>query len=201
MTIPRDTGVEEAGAARMPTVARLFAEAFQDDPSMVFIFPDPAVRRARLPDFFRVILATDTPKGACFLTPGGEAATLWCAPGAGHLTWMEKIGQGWPWIAAARTALGRALTYSAASDANHPARPHWYLHIAGCLPARQGHGFGGRAIRAGLERADRDGVAAYLETATPANIPLYEHFGFAVSHEWQVPRGPLCWSMLREPRA
>jgi hypothetical protein len=48
-----------------------------------------------------------------------------------------------------------------------------------------------------LDRADQDGLPAYLETADEHNIPLYQSFGFAIKHSWQVPEGPQFWGMQR----
>ena len=109
------------------------------------------------------------------------------------------LQQAWPWISTSRTALARALIVSAASDANHPREPHWYLHIAGCAPEAQGKGFGGAAIRAGLARSDAAGVAAYVETGNESNLPMYAALGFRITHDWTVKNGPRCWSMLRKP--
>jgi GNAT superfamily N-acetyltransferase len=193
--------VRPAGDADIVGITRMLAAAFQDEPAMSFIFPDPDTRRARLPGFFKVIYQSDYPAGACYVTANGEAATIWQAPGHGYLSWLEKIRLAWPWIAASRMALGRALTYSAASDANRPKEPHWYLHIAGCAPSEQGRGFGGAVIRAGLARCDLDGVAAYLETSTESNLVIYESLGFVTTHEWTVKNGPRCWSMFRSKRS
>ena len=44
-------------------------------------------------------------------------------------------------------------------------------------PAFQGQGAGKLMMSWGLERADRDGVEAYLE-ASPEAVPLYERSGF-----------------------
>lgn len=193
--------VREAARTDLPRLAPMLAAAFQDDPVMAYIFPDAAVRRARLPGFMSVIFKSDLPAGACFMTVNGEAATTWRAPGRGHLSIREMLQQAWPWIATSGSALPRALIVSAASDANHPKEPHWYLHIAGCAPEAQGRGFGGAAIRAGLARSDADGVPAYLETANESNLAVYSALGFQITHDWTVKNGPRCWSMLRKVRA
>lgn len=178
-------------------VTVMLAAAFQNDPAMSFIFPDPKIRAVRLPGLFKILFDGDSPRGSCYVTEGGEAATLWRAPDHARLSLYEKITFALPWIAAAGPALGRALAYSDASDANHPKTPHWYLHIAGCAPSAQGHGFGGAAIRAGLERADNERMPVYLETAKEVNVELYLRFGFEITHQWSVPKGPISWSMLR----
>ena len=178
-------------------VAALLAAAFQNDPAMVFIYPDTEIRRARLPALFAILHDSDVARGVCLVTRGGEAATLWRAPGTAQGGWREKLAEAVPLLRALGPALGRALAYSAASDANHPAEPHWYLHIAGCAPQAQGRGHGRNVVRAGLDRADADGVPAYLETSTERNIGYYQSFGFTVTHDWRV-RGSLqTWSMLR----
>ena len=56
----------------------------------------------------------------------------------------------------------------------------------------------GQAIRAGLAEAARLGVPAVLETATPANVGLYQRLGFATRSEWDVAGGgPHFWTMTR----
>ncbi len=47
-------------------------------------------------------------------------------------------------------------------------------------PDRQGSGTASALIRPFLQLADQQGVPAYTETVTAANVPLYEHFGFVM---------------------
>lgn len=203
---PRTDSTTSAGAARAASsddrnvVTAMLGAAFQDDPVMSFIFPDAVVRRARLPRLFAISYDVDGANGTRYVTNGGEAATLWRAPGRGRLSLREKVILSVPWLATVGLAFGRALAVSAASDANHPAEPHWYLDVAGCAPKDQGRGFGSAAIRAGLARADADGVATYAETANERNLDIYDALGFVVTHCWRVPDGPMHWSMLRAKR-
>ena len=197
--MPSDVRAQKATLTDRDAVSQMFAEAFQNDPAMCFIFPDPAVRAARLPSLFKILFDEDCAKGCCYITSGGEAATLWRAPKNARLSFLEKVIFAFPWLNATRSALGRALTYSNFSDANHPTIPHWYLHIAGCAPNAQGLGLGSAVIKAGLTHADARGVHVYLETGKQANVGFYQKFGFAVTHEWKIPNGPKNWSMLRAP--
>ena len=189
--------VQIAASGNRARVAASLAAAFQDDPVMGFFFPEPEVRRRRLPAVFGLLFDADGAQGARFMTGDAAAATLWQAPGARHMSLLDKARELPAWLGAAGPAILRLLSYSDASDANRPAVPHWYLHIAGCAPAAQGGGLGRAVIRAGLELADRDGVAAYLETSTERNVGYYQALGFAVTHEWVVRRRLRCWSMLR----
>lgn len=51
------------------------------------------------------------------------------------------------------------------------------LEIVATDPAYQGKGAGSQMMRWGLERADEQGMEAYLE-ASPDAVPLYEKLGF-----------------------
>jgi hypothetical protein len=48
-----------------------------------------------------------------------------------------------------------------------------------------------------LERADRDRVPVFLETA-PDNLPFYARFGFRVHGETDIEGGPHLWSLVRD---
>jgi GNAT superfamily N-acetyltransferase len=193
--------VRTASAGDRGVVTAMLAAAFQDDPVMSFIFPDAAVRRARMPRLFAIAYDLAAATGARYMTVGGEAATLWRAPGHVQLSLREKFMLSVPWLATVGMAFERALAVSATSDVNRPIEPHWYLDVVGCAPDSQRRGFGGAAIRAGLARADADGVASYAETANERNLDIYNALGFVVTHCWWVPDGPMHWSMLRAKKA
>jgi predicted N-acetyltransferase YhbS len=81
----------------------------------------------------------------------------------------------------------------------HPPEPHMYLAVLGTDPGRQGEGIGGRLMAPVLEECDRDGVAAYLESSKERNLAYYSRFGFRVTSELDLPRGPRVWGMWRDP--
>lgn len=77
---------------------------------------------------------------------------------------------------------------------------HWYLMILGVDPPRQGQGLGSAVILPVLDRADRENLPCYLETAKERNLPFYRKHGFEVVVEDDLPRGgPHFWTMLRQP--
>lgn len=191
--------VLSAGKADRPRVIAMLARAFADDPAMSYIFPDPAQRARRTQRLFGLLYDSDARAGMRLVTAGGEAATLWRAPGQNHTSRTEMLSQALPMLATFGTALWRALTLSDAVSAHMPSGQFWYLHIAGCDPAAQGRGLGAAVVRAGLGRA-AGRLPCYLETATEANLGFYRALGFAVTDEWCVPRGgPRFWSMMRPP--
>ena len=86
-------------------------------------------------------------------------------------------------------------------DRRHPADlPHWYLHYLGASPESQGRGLGSALLAPVLERCDREGLPAFLETSTPRARALYSRHGFEVSGRFDLPGGgPPIWQMWREP--
>ena len=178
-------------------VAQTLARAFQDETGWSYVIPDADQRAKRLARAFHLFLRDEHRKGAVFGTPGFEAVTLWRGPGQAHDSLWDRIRLIVPFIKVLGGAIGRGLEVSDLIEKHLPKEPCWYLHYAGCHPDFQGKGFGGAAIRAGLERADYDGLPAYLETADAHNVELYRSFGFEVVHEWQIPEGPMFWGMKR----
>lgn len=191
-----DPPVRVAGGADRVAAAAMLGRAFADDPAFGYVFPDPADRARRLPRLFALMLEPDVKAGMALVTEGAGAATLWRAPGRAVISWPETLARAWPLWRALGGGMGRALSVGRAIEAHLPAGDFWYLHVAGCDPARRGEGLGTAAVRAGLRRA-AGRLPCRLETATEANIAFYARLGFAVTGEWTTPGGPRFWSMLR----
>lgn len=96
---------------------------------------------------------------------------------------------------------GRLMKLREAMDAHHPMeRPHDYLWFLGVHPRLQGAGIGSRLLASKTARLDAASRHAFLETATPKNLPLYQRHGFKVVCEYQpAADGPRIWGMWREP--
>jgi ribosomal protein S18 acetylase RimI-like enzyme len=189
-----------ATSAQAGALAHTLARAFQAEPAFSFIIPEPDARRKALARAFPMFVREDMAKGIAFATPGCEAVTLWRAPGHAHDGLWDMIRLFPAYAGSLRSGLMRGERVSRFIGKHLPAEPVWYLHFAGCDPAYQGRGMGGAAIRAGLARADADGLPAYLETADPGNLSIYAALGFEHVHELDVPGGPHFWGMQRPPR-
>lgn len=190
--------IGSAGIDDHPALVETLAQAFQTDPALSWILPDPVHRARALRSLFRVLVPADVRAGVALRAPGDEAAALWRAPGRAHSAMGEFLRTVIPLVATFGTALPRGLTVQGGIDAHRPKGRFWYLHYVGVRPDHQGKGHGGRIIRAQTAVAEGEGLPCWLETATPENVPLYERLGFVTQVEWDVPRGgPHFWGMMR----
>jgi GNAT superfamily N-acetyltransferase len=83
----------------------------------------------------------------------------------------------------------------------HPIEPHWYLPLIGVDPIEQGKGHGSALLAYALERCDRDGLPAYLESTNPRNMSLYRRHGFEPIGTIQAGSSPAFVPMLRRPQS
>lgn len=189
--------IGQANTAQLPAVMETLAQAFQTDPALSWILPDPDHRARALRSLFRTLAPADARAGVALRSEGDEAASLWRGPGKAENGTLEFLRTVIPLVATFGTALLRGLKVQASIDAHRPKGHFWYLHYVGVRPTHQGKGHGGRIIRAQTAVADRDGLPCWLETATPENVGLYERLGFITQVEWDVPGGPHFWGMVR----
>ena len=190
----------QAGKEDQPALVETLAQAFQTDPALSWILPDAGHRAKALRRLFRTLVPADMRAGVALRAPGDEAAALWRAPGQAHSGTLEFLRTVIPLVATFGTALPRGLKVQDSIDAHRPKGRFWYLHYVGVRTEHQGKGHGGRIIRSQTTVADAAGLACWLETATPENVPLYERLGFVTQVEWDVPGGgPHFWGMMRPP--
>ena len=193
--------VTRAGDQHTAAVGQVLGRAFQDDPVMAWIFPDPAERARRTAPMFVTLIRRFHRSYGSVLAAGAPAApagaAVWDPPGAdvGLLAMAPALpsmitAMGW-------SGLRRGAYLQAAFERATPREPHWYLAYVGTDPVRQGEGVGSALLRPVLQACDAIGMPAYLECSDPANVAFYERFGFAVVGEVVLPRGPRVPTMLR----
>lgn len=93
----------------------------------------------------------------------------------------------------------RVLKWIPVWGKHDPKQAHWHFGRFAVKPERQGQGVGGKLLGHFCEGVNALEAAAYLATDRPDNVPLYEHFGFAVTGEAPV-LGVPNWFMWRSPR-
>ncbi|MEV5972417.1 GNAT family N-acetyltransferase [Streptomyces sp. NPDC051921] len=192
--MPKAAVIDDADA-----ISGTLARAFDDDPMMRWFFPDEASREATLGRYFSTLFTRQyLHNGVCERTDA--AAAFWVPAEAQEKAVPddETIRQLVD-ILGDRAGLFREAVETAATHT--PQEPHWSLALIGAEPAAQGTGQGAALLRSGLAKADAAGLPAYLESSKATNLPVYEHFGFTVREEFQLPGGgPVLWGMWREAR-
>jgi GNAT superfamily N-acetyltransferase len=183
-------------------VAAALARAFEDDPVMTWIFPRDEERLSRLERAFALYLSRIwMPGEQCYATERLFGAALWLPPGQWHLSGVDQIRMLPSMISVNGGNLPRLMRVLRRMEALHPKQPeHFYLAVLGVEPEFQGRGFGGALMGPVLERCDREGIPAYLESSKPRNCVLYERHGFKIVDELKLPKGgPPLWPMWRDP--
>ena len=155
--------------------------AFVADPFIRWMFPDANQYLTYFPQVLRYFAGAAFEHGGAYRSDDFKAAACWLPPD----------------VAPDEEALGEVLVQGVDSDlqanvfavleqvgGSHPAVPHYYLPAIGVEPIMQGRGYGSVLMAQGVAVCDQQHVAAYLDSTNPANIPLYERFGFTVVGEY-----------------
>jgi len=192
-----DPAIRAVDPAEAEDAFRTLTLAFSTDPCTRYIWPKPGAFLGGYPRMLRAIAGPALERGRVFATADFSAAALWLPPGekADGDAIEALIGET---VSPERAAVGAQVGEQ--MDAHHPAQPHWYLSMIGVDPARQGRGLGSALLKHTLAAIDDEGVAAYLESSNPKNIPLYERFGFEVTGQIQPGDFPGLTPMFRPAR-
>jgi len=192
--------VRHAAEPECEALGRALAAAFYDDPIMCWLFPSPRRRPIYAARFFELRARQLLPDEDVYTTDGILGGALWAVPdkwrvtGRAILDLLRAIGPGLgPRLPIALAGLSRI-------EHRHPEEPHYYLAVLGTVPESQGQGIGSKLLAPVLERCDRDGVGAYLESSKERNIAFYARHGFRVTDVVRMPMGPPVWLMWRDPR-
>ena len=203
-------GVRRATIQEIPDLAATLARAFAHDPFYSFLAGDAPERGQRMQDGWSGILRFGSAGLAeTYTTDDHAGVALWIPPGhrgpsiIDSLRMMPSIARlaGWRRL--------RVVTNAVAAleerHRHHAPVAHFYLSALGVEPDRQGEGIGTALMQPVLDRCRREGIPAYLETATARNVLLYERLGFDVVEELTLPETDVHgWLMLRaavpEPR-
>ncbi len=181
----------------------LAAAAFMDDPLYAWLVPGASRRRRVLVALMRRALA-----GCSLDLAGGDpgdprdpdvptvSALLACHDPARPPSGGGGLDLGaLPLLLAPRRALiGLGLLRKLRrlrGDA-----PHVHVEILAVADHARGRGFARRLLDPLLASADERALPVHLETTNPANVALYQRFGFAVSDELTGAHPP-AWVMRR----
>ena len=197
-----EIAVNKARHEHRDLLAEAFADAFADDPIFSWLLEAKPHRDQRLTRLFRRLLNEELRQSdhEVYVSDDGSGGAIW----KGIDRWKT------PPSSILRQAPSMALAFGPGNarpwkifgvmEKVHPREPHYYLETLGTKQAVQGKGVGTAVMSVILERCDREGVPAYLESSNPRNIPLYARHGFEVRDPVPLPSGaPVLTPMWREP--
>jgi GNAT superfamily N-acetyltransferase len=193
--------VRQADAGDGSHLAAVLARAFRDDPVQRWLFPSDADWARGSPRLFRATLRVWTRFGVVHTSADRAGAAIWVPPGPPRVPRSAEWRLSVEAILALRRRTALAARAFARMEHHHPKEPHWYLMVLGTEPRQQGRGVGSALLRPTLERCDREGTLAWLESSKERNLPFYRGHGFELVETLPLPGGgPPVWLMRRPPR-
>ena len=185
--------------------AELLARAFYDDPGFAYVIPDALERKEKLPYLFQFTLGGGILHGevyatspklegiAVWLPPEAVDTIFWEMPDSSHSALISRIG---------KEIIDRLQAWSdyyGPLHKQHAPFPHWFLEDLAVDPPFQGKGYARVMLRAMFARLDKENMPCYLRTQNGGNVSFYQHFGFKLVDEGEVPgTGIGNWCLLRD---
>lgn len=193
---PPGCGVVETVSHESSMVATI-TMAFSSDPIARWVYPKAADYYRWFPAFIRAFAGCSIDDRTAIATTNYSGVALWLGPEAhpDEDAMVRIVEESLP---SKRQA--DLFEMFEKMDAGHPDEPHWYLPMIGVDTVKQNSGIGTGLMKLALERSDKEGLAAYLESSNPRNIPLYQRCGFEAIDEIRVADSPPLTRMLREPK-
>ncbi|MGZ4629568.1 MAG: GNAT family N-acetyltransferase [Oryzihumus sp.] len=186
------------------TVTGLVVGAFFDDPTWSWAFPDPGARRGQHRAFWGLFVEGALRHDWVWLAAGDVATSIWIPPGRSDMSEEQEARMEalLPDLLGPGSGSARVSEALELFEAAHPRdEPHYYLSLLATDPAQRGHGYGLALLADNLRLIDAEGAGAYLEASNPANVALYERYGFAQVGAFDLPDGgPTVHTMWRSPR-
>ena len=99
--------------------------------------------------------------------------------------------------------IGRLLTYETYAmnlKKEFTDNYDWYLYNLSIRKDAQGKGIASKLMRPMLQFCDDERMVVYLETNKESNVGLYQHYGFELMKEEQIPKSNVThYAMVRDP--
>jgi ribosomal protein S18 acetylase RimI-like enzyme len=186
----------------LPAAVDCLVAAFSDDPlSEVFFGDSPRGRDRATGQFFALVLQARLALNMPLLVARADSAVVGVVMGddTAPPEWPADLQQRLRDVQRDHPALeAQFATYDRIVEAAGLTLPHYHLGMLGVSPGSQGLGIGKALILAFLDLSDGDPLSTgtSLETAAPANLGLYGHFGFQTRHSGPLDKAQL-WCMFR----
>jgi ribosomal protein S18 acetylase RimI-like enzyme len=192
--------VRPATSDDIPALAGVLARAFDDDPVTRWVYGEGSGRSRWTRRFFAWQLRRLLAQDLTWTADPRAGAAIWALPDRWREGTVDVLRLMWATLPGVLPRTPRILRGLGQVEEHHPEHRHLYLAVLGVEPERQGAGLGAALLRPGLELCDREGLPAYLETATERNVAFHSRQGFRVTGEVGLPAGPTIRLMWRDPR-
>ena len=179
--------------------ANVIVNAFSEDPMWKKVFKEEEMYRVisevmvKFPmKYGNVFSTSDNLEGVMGIMPPDKDMTVWRIIRCGAFFLSMKLVK-------LRKEMELTEKKLKEEKKNLNLGPHIYLLIIGVSQEFQGKVFGGKLLRAIVEKAEIERKPIYLETQTESNVKLYEKYGFHVTKEIILPELNLpMWLMVRD---
>lgn len=194
--------VRKATVADGSDIVNALASAFSEDPVFQWMCGEPDTERRATP-FWRRFTRSGLAHAdhEVYVSDDCTSTAVWRGIDQWKLPTREVLAALPAMASSFRHRLPSALQLLAAMEKAHPTEPHYYLEFLCTRRESQGQGGGSSVMTPMLQRCDAEGVAAYLESSNPRNVPFYFRHGFVETGVIAAPKdGPKLTTMWREPR-
>ena len=192
----------------IPRASAVLADAFQNDPLWNKFFKGESDIEAKFRAFFEcpvricykygeVYAPSEKLEGIAACIPGNLSyVTIWRSILSGTIIPGLRMG--------IKTGKKMQPVFSPLENdrkENMKGKSFIYLNVLGVATELQGQGFGGKLLRALIDKYDASGIPIYLETELEKNVNFYRKFGFSTIKRvtLAIVDHPM-WEMVREPK-
>jgi ribosomal protein S18 acetylase RimI-like enzyme len=185
----------------LDTVVEILVDSFYDDPTWSWVFPDPLRRREQQRLLWRALTAGAMRYPTVWLSAGDTATSVWIPPDGVELSEEQDEELRAALIEMLGDEAPRVFRVFEAFEHAHPNNePHYLLSLLGTATAHRGHGYGLSLLAENLTVVDEADLPAYLEASNPANVALYERYGFEIFGSFSLPDGGHDITTMWRPR-
>lgn len=167
------------------------------DPLFRWYFPEPHEYLANVPTFLKLVGGDAFEHNTAMYMEGYVCSALWLPPdihpdvNAIQKFLTEKLDG---------LRLEEARAVEEQFEKLTPDMSCWHLVVIAADPTQTGKGYGSKMLEHMLRVCDEDKKPVYLESSSPANMRLYQRYGFEVIGEIQAGSSPIVRPMMRQPK-
>ena len=165
------------------------------DPLLRWYFPEPHEYLVNVPTFLQLVGGDTFEHNTAMHMEGFVCSALWLPPN------IHPDAEGIDKFLTEKLD-GRRLEEAHAVEEQFekllPNEPCWHLAVIATDPTQTGKGYGSKMLEHMLRVCDEDKKPVYLESSSPANMRLYQRYGFEPIGEIQAGSSPIVRPMVRQ---